>query len=125
MVADRPSAIPQLALSRGSAARCTTETSPGGGVGRPARRGGSTGAPGWLPRGGEAMNQERAGRTLAIVLGVLVLAVVLLPALGMGLMGPRMMGPGMMWGYGQAGELPATGGWGWGLAMALGGLAML
>jgi putative membrane protein len=71
------------------------------------------------------MRTEREGRTLAVVLGVLVLVVLLLPALGMGLLGPRMMGPGMMWGYGPSGELPATGGWGWGLAMALGGLAML
>ena len=71
------------------------------------------------------MRTEREGRTLAVVLGILVLVVVLLPAVGMGLMGPRMMGPGMMWGYGPSGELPATGGWGWGLAMALGGLAML
>jgi putative membrane protein len=71
------------------------------------------------------MRTERESRTLAVVLGVLVLVVLLLPALGMGLLGPGMMGPGTMWGYGPSGEFPATGRWGWGLAMALGWLAML
>lgn len=69
------------------------------------------------------MRAEREGRTLAVLLGVLVVLAIAIPAFGVGMMGPGRMG--MMWGYGPAGELPATGGWGWDLTMALGGLAML
>lgn len=64
-------------------------------------------------------------RVLFIILGLLLLAVVVLPAVGMGIMGPGMMGPGMMWGYGPWGGAAPANGWRWGLAMALGWLAML
>lgn len=64
---------------------------------------------------------ERETRNLVIILGVLVLVVLLGPLLGGGMMGwGGMLGPGMMGGWGTAG-----GGWGWGLAMGLGWLAML
>lgn len=69
------------------------------------------------------MRTEREGRTLAVLLGVLVVLAIAIPAFGVGMMGPGRMG--MMWGHGTSGELPATGGWGWGLTMALGVLAML
>ena len=64
------------------------------------------------------MHTENRG--LLIILLVLVVVVVLGPLLGGG-----MMGPGMMWGWGAPGAPPAVGGWGWGLAMGLGWLAML
>lgn len=64
-------------------------------------------------------------RGLWIALGVLVLVVLLVPILGAGMMGPGMMGPGMMRGYGPSAAPGAGGGWAWGLAMGLGGLAML
>ena len=63
---------------------------------------------------------SNGSRGLLIVLGVLILIVLLGPLLGGG-----MMGPGMIWGWGAAGPPAAVGGWTWGLAMALGGLAML
>lgn len=59
-------------------------------------------------------------RRLLLILGVLVLVVLLGPLLGGG-----MMGPGMMGGWGAPGAPPGVGGWGWGLAMGLGWLAML
>lgn len=62
---------------------------------------------------------QTENRGLLIVLGVLVLVVLAGPLLGGG-----MMGPGMTWGY-DRGVPPGTGGWTWGLAMGLGGLAML
>ncbi len=57
-------------------------------------------------------------RGLLIVLGILLAPALAMPLLmgGMGgMMGPGMMGPGMMSGRG----------WGWGLTMGLGGIAML
>lgn len=63
----------------------------------------------------------RENRGLLVVLGVLVLLVVIGPILGAGMMGPGMMGPGM-----PGGTMPGgSPGWVWGLAMGLGGLAML
>jgi putative membrane protein len=59
-------------------------------------------------------------RGLLVVLAVLVLFVLVMPLLGGG-----MMGPGMMWGPGAQGMPWTGGGWGWGLAMALGMLSML
>lgn len=64
-------------------------------------------------------------RAVVTLLVLLLIAVVLLPALGMGMMGFGMMGPGMMWGYGPGGGAVQVEGWRWGLAMALGWLAML
>ena len=63
---------------------------------------------------------ERENRGLWIALGVLVLVVLLGPLLGGGMLGMGgMMGPGVAPGQG------VPGGWGWGLAMGLGWLAML
>jgi putative membrane protein len=67
---------------------------------------------------------ESGSRGLLIVLGILVLIVVLTPVLGFGMMGSGMMGPGAMWGWRGPVAAPG-GGWAWGLAMALGWLAML
>lgn len=68
------------------------------------------------------MGQQNRGWWIALL--VLVLIVLLVPLLGGGMMGWGMMGPGMMgWPAGPA--TPGVGGWAWGLAMALGGLAML
>ena len=74
---------------------------------------------------------DRDNRGLWIVLGVLVLVVLLGPLLGggmlgiSGMMGPGMMGPGMMGPGAMPGQGVPGGGWGWGLAMGLGWLAML
>ncbi len=54
-------------------------------------------------------------RGLLIVLGIFLAAALAIPLLMGGMMGPGMMGPGMMSGRG----------WGWGLTMGLGGIAML
>jgi putative membrane protein len=66
-------------------------------------------------------------RGLLTLLVVLIL-IILVGALLGGMMGPGMMwgmGPGMMWGYGGSATAPTTGGWAWGLGMALGMLATL
>ncbi len=54
-------------------------------------------------------------RGLLIVLGIFLAAALAISLLMGSMMGPGMMGPGMMSGRG----------WGWGLTMGLGGIAML
>ena len=68
------------------------------------------------------MRQQDRGWWVALL--ALVLIVLVLPVLGGGMMGWGMMGPGMM-GWPGAAPVQGAAGWGWGLATALGVLAML